>query len=144
MDVRAARSIAAPPERVFAFLEDLEHHVELIGDRSEPRGAASTGMRVRLCGPLGLHRTVTTSLVYAHSPESIVGHAEAGRRSRGTVRWSIQHSDGGSWVEVAAHADALDPLAALLLPLGGRRWLGRSLELALERLQERTRPSPAE
>ncbi|MGZ6670096.1 MAG: hypothetical protein ACXVH3_36160 [Solirubrobacteraceae bacterium] len=84
-----------------------------------------------------------TSLAYTQSPEAIVGRVEAGRRSRGTVRWSIQRSDVGSWVQVVAHADALGPLDAVLLRLGGRRWLARSLELALDGLEEQMRRQPA-
>jgi hypothetical protein len=143
VEVRAARSISAPGERIFGFLESLEHHFELIGRRAERLAAASTGAWVRLRGPFGVRRTVRTSLTYTQSPEAIVGRVEAGRRSRGTVRWSIQRSDVGSWVQVVAHADALGPLDAVLLRLGGRRWLARSLELALEGLEEQMRRQPA-
>jgi len=139
MEVRAARSISAPAEPIFVFLERLEHQFELIGGRAECLAAAGAGVRVRHRGPLGIRRTVRASLTYARSPESIVGRAEAGRGSRVTVRWSIQRSDVGSWVQVIAHADALGPVDAMLVRLGGRRWLARSLELALEGLEERMR-----
>lgn len=143
MDVSAARSISAPAERIFAFLERLEHQFELIGSRAERLPAEGAGLRVRLRGPLGIRRTVRASLTYARSPESIVGRAEARRGSRATVRWSIQRSDVGSWVQVIAHTDALGPVDAMLMRLGGRRWLARSLELALETLEERMRRHPA-
>ena len=142
MEFSAARSISAPAERIFVYLERLEHQFELIGSRAERLATAGASMRVRLRGPVGIRRTVRASLTYARSPESIVGRAEAGRSSRATVRWSIQRSDVGSWVQVIAHADALGPVDAMLVRLGGRRWLARSLELALETLEERMRPHP--
>jgi len=101
------------------LLQDLGHQFELIGSRAERLATASTGVRVRLRGPLGVRRTVRASPTYAKSPESIVGRAEAGGGSRATVRWSIQRSDVGSWVQVIAHADALGPVGAMLVRLGG-------------------------
>jgi hypothetical protein len=142
VEVSAAGSISASAERIFVFVQTLEHQFELIGGRAERLAAASTSARVRLRGPLGVCRTVSASLTYARSPESIVGRVEAGRSSRGTVRWSVQRSGVGSWVQVIAHADALGPVDAMLLWLGGRRWLARSLELALERLEEQMRRTP--
>jgi hypothetical protein len=73
----------------------------------------------------------------------MVGSVEAGRRTRGTVRWSIQRSDVGSWVEITGHADALGAFDRLLWACGGRRWLARSLELALDALDERMRQPQA-
>jgi hypothetical protein len=143
LEIRTARSIPAPRERIFDFLCFLEHHWELIADRVVPLGVANgERSRTRLRGPLGLRRTLRTQLTFARSPDSMVGSVEAGRRTRGTVRWSIQRLDVGSWVEVTGHADTLGPFDRLLWVCGGRRWLARSLELALEALEERMRQPP--
>jgi hypothetical protein len=139
VELRAAKSIAAPPERVYAFLESFDRHVELIHDRVEPLAVDSTGSTLRLCGPLGVRRTLSTTLTYSQSPTGIVGRVKAGQRTRGTVRWSIQHSDRGSWVEIVGRTEVLGVLDAMLLRLGGRRWLVRSLHHALEGLEERMR-----
>jgi uncharacterized protein YndB with AHSA1/START domain len=137
VEVRAARSIASPPERVFNLLETFDHHLDLVSERVERLERYQEGPRVRLRGPLGVSRTVRTRLTYARRPESIVGRIDAGGRTRGTVRWSIQRSGAGSWVQVEGRAEALGWMDRLLAILGGRRWLNRSIELALERLDER-------
>lgn len=136
MEIRAARSIPATPERLFDFLGSLENHVVLIRDAADPAALDDGGAQIRLRGPLGLRRTVRTRLTYMRSPEAIGGTAEAGRLTHGRVRWSIQPSDGGSWVEVAVTAERLGPLDRLLLLLGGGRWLEKSLHTALEQLEE--------
>lgn len=138
MELRAAGQIDASPEAIFRFLESFDHHLELIGDRVESLRTTAAGSRVRLRGPLGARRTLKTELTYAKAPESIVGRVEAGPRTRGTVRWLIQRSDPGSWVEVVASTTTLGLFDRLLLAAGGRRWLKRSLTLALRELQRRT------
>ena len=140
----AARPIAAPPEAVFDYLQSFQHHVELIHGRVKPLEINDGPSRVELRGAIGVRRTVRTGLTYARSPESIVGHLEAGRQTRGTVRCSIQRSDTGSWVEVVGRTEALGLLDRLLLGLGGRRWLARSIELALEELDTRLGAEPGE
>ena len=137
MELYAARAIAAPSESVFDYLQSFERVLELIDGRVESLGVSDGGSRVRLRGPSGVRRTVRTGLTYARSPESIVGQVEAGRLTRGTVRCSIQRSDTGSWVEVVGRAEALGLLDRVLLGLGGRRWLARSIELALEEIDRR-------
>jgi uncharacterized protein YndB with AHSA1/START domain len=143
METRAARAIAAPPERIFDVLQDCARHVELVGPRVERLAPAGAHERLRLRGPGGLRRTVTASLTYTHRPDALVARLEAGRNSRATLRWSIQRSDIGSWVQVVAHSDALGAVDAALLRLGGRRWLTRLLESALAKLEEQLRPRSA-
>jgi uncharacterized protein YndB with AHSA1/START domain len=142
MEIRAARAIAAPPARIFEELQDCARHVELVGPRVEPLAPAGARARLRLRGPGGLRRTMTASLTYTHPPDALVARLEAGRNSRATLRWSIQRSDIGSWVQVVAHTEALGALDAALLRLGGRRWLTRLLESALVKLEEHLRPRP--
>ena len=142
MEVRATRPVAAAPERVFAFLDRLDRHFHLLGSRAELRVDGSTGALVRLRGPAGLRRSARTSVVHSRAPESIVGLAVTNSGSRGVIRWSIRAAGTGSIVEVLTRADMLAPLDALLLALGGRRWLARSLELALAALDDHMqRPS---
>jgi hypothetical protein len=137
------RSISAAPEEVFGFLRTLDNHIALMPDAPQSGTVGRDGARIRLHGPLVIRRTVRAQLGYTHSPDSIVGRVETGRSTRGTVRWSIQRSDRGSWVEVVAAAEHLGGLDRLLPFVGGRRWLGRSLRLALERLEERLSRSGA-
>src|SRR5947209_2372373 len=125
LDLRAARSIDASPEVVFGFLESFERHLELIDDRVVGLSVGETGSQVRLRGPLGVGRTVRTLLTCLKAPRSIVGRVEAGPRTHGTVRWSIEPSGLGSWVEVLARADRLGLLDQILVAVGGRRWLAR-------------------
>lgn len=139
MELYAARPIDAPPEAVFGFLERFERHLELIEGRVTAISVDASGSRVRLRGPLGVARTVQTRLTQSHSPRSIVGTVQAGRRTRGAVRWSIESSGLGSWVQVVASADTFGLLDRVLLRLGGRRWLVRSLAQALDNLDARVR-----
>lgn len=137
MEVRAARSIPGAPERIFRFLESLDHHLDLIDERVDRVASDPAGARVRLRGPLGVRRTIGITLIYADSPDTVVTSVQSEGGTRGAIRWSIQHSDGGSWVQVVGHAGSLAPLDRLLVRLGARRWLTRSLELVLERLDQR-------
>lgn len=136
MHVRAGRRVSASAETVFSFLQRPDHVLELLGPRACMIASSGADARIRLRGRLGVRRTMTATIRYAKPPESIVGRAYAGR-SRATMRWSIQRSERRSWVEVAVDAYALAPLDVLLLSLGGRRWLERSLNMALERLDDR-------
>jgi hypothetical protein len=122
---------------VFAFLRALENHVDLIRGTVEPGTLTRDGAQIRLHGPFGLRRTVRTQMSQLHSPDSIVGGVEAGSATRGTVSWSIEPSDSGSRVEVAACSERLGMLDRVLLGAGGERWLCRSLRVALARLERR-------
>jgi hypothetical protein len=135
VEVRAAQCISAEPEDVYAFLRTLGNHVELMRGAAEPGSVHDDGAVLRLQGPLGIRRHVQTRLTYTSDPDSIVGTAQAGAATRGIVTWTISPADGGSRVEVAARAETLGRLDRLLLLAGGRRWLARSLRVALERLE---------
>jgi carbon monoxide dehydrogenase subunit G len=139
VELYAARSIDASPETIFGFLERFERHLELIEERVTALSVEATGSHVRLRGPVGVRRRVQTRLTHAESPRSIVGTVTAGRRTHGTVRWSIESSGSGSWVQVVARADTLGLVDRVLLRLGGRRWLARSLEQALDSLDTNVR-----
>lgn len=158
VEVTATRVIAAPPARIFAFLERFDRHWELLGSRLEPlRAYDGSRSQARLHGPLGIHRTLWIELAELDPPRELTGRVEAGRgRTVGTVRWVVAPADGAApgaggtdpgepagdaptaaTVELTARTDVAGPLDRLLLLAGGRRWLRQSLELVLARLDAR-------
>lgn len=92
MEVRATRAIAAPPQPVFAFLEEFDRHWELLGDRLEPlRGYDGRRSHARLRGPLGIRRTLWIELATLDPPRELTGRVEVGHgRTVGTVRWVLR------------------------------------------------------
>lgn len=160
VEVTATRVIAAPPARIFAFLERFDRHWELLGSRLEPlRAYDGSRSQARLHGPLGIHRTLWIELAELDPPRELTGRVEAGRgRTVGTVRWVVVPADGAAppvgtvsadpgvpggdapaaaTVELTARTDVAGPLDRLLLLAGGRHWLRQSLELVLARLDAR-------
>jgi hypothetical protein len=142
-DVEAAALVNAPPEAVFGFLADLENHWRLAGrfvevvDLHRPAGGGpADGGRVRVRGPLGMRRTVTTRVVAARSPRLMIGTAEIGTGTRARVSWSLAGHLGSTRVRLAAAIERTGRVDGLLLALGGRAWLRRRFELTLERLAE--------
>jgi uncharacterized protein YndB with AHSA1/START domain len=139
-DVEAAALVPAPPEDVFAFLSDLRNHwrladrfVEVLTLESSDGGCADGG-RVRVRGPLGLRRTVTTRVVAARAPRLLIGTAELASGTRARVSWVIAGRLGSSRVRLAAELEQARPLDRLLLAAGGRWWLRRRFASTLERL----------
>lgn len=140
MEVRATRTIAAPPAEIFAFLADPDRHWQLLGRRLEPlRAYDGERSQVRLRGPLGIHRTLWIRLAAEHPPHELTGRVEAGGGTTiGTVRWALRPAGPAtSHVELTARTDVAGPFDRLLLLCGGGRWLGRSLAVALAALDER-------
>jgi len=138
--ISAQRHIAAPPERVFSFLADLESHWRLAGRWIEvealegPPGRRSGG-RVRLRGPFGVGRTAETRITEISEGECVAGTAVMGG-TRGRVCWKLTPEASGTLVCLEATIDELEAGDAMLLHLGGRQWLssrfGNTL-VALER-----------
>jgi hypothetical protein len=139
VELSAAATISASPERVFAYLRRLDRHWALTGPRAVPLRAQDDGdgYVLRLRGPVGIRRTVRTRIVSLREPALLVGRVEAGRRTRATLSWSITSCPGGSRVVLAARTDSLGLADRLLLLGGGRWWLGHTLRGALGRLQAR-------
>jgi hypothetical protein len=144
----ATKSIAAPAGEVLRFLGDLENHVRLAPgsvevlslDRRPDLGAHAV---VRLRGPLAIRRTAATELLPTAAPNSIVGRARIGSSTLASVAWRVQDRATGSAVALCATIDATAPLDALLLRLGGRRWLARHFAAALDRLSDQVAPAAA-
>ena len=137
--IGAQREIAVPRERVFEFLADLNNHW-LLADRFIEMvrlDASGTGGRVRLRGPLGLRRTATTRVDELEEPEFVRGSAGIGETTCGTVCWTLGETAAGTLVTLDVQADRLARADALLLRLGGRRWLRGVFARILVRLEER-------
>jgi hypothetical protein len=95
------------------------------------------GGKVRLRGPLGLGRTVTTRVVTAEPASSIIGTADLSGGTLATVRWTLTPVERGTQVELAAFVEKAGLLDRLLLAAGGRRWLRRRFSSILVRLAQR-------
>jgi polyketide cyclase/dehydrase/lipid transport protein len=120
-------------------LHDLDNHW-LLADRFIEvvhLDGAGEGGKVRLRGPLGLGRTVTTRVVTAEPASSIVGTAGLSGGTQATVRWTLTPAEGGTLVELAAFVERAGTLDRLLLAAGARRWLRRRFSSILARLAQR-------
>lgn len=135
----ARREIAAPRERVFEFLADLNNHW-LLADRFIEMvrlDDSGSGGRVRLCGPFGLRRTATTQVDELEYGDHVRGSASIGPVTRGSVCWTLEDAGSGTLITLEVQAERLSRLDAVLVRLGGRRWLGQVFARILERLEER-------
>lgn len=139
MEVRAARTITAVPDEIFAFLANPDRHWQLLGRRLEPlRAYDGERSQLRLHGPLGIRRTLWIRLSEERPPHELVGRVEAGGGATiGTVRWVVRTDGAGaarSVVELTARTEVAGWLDRLLLAAGGARWLRQSLERTLRAL----------
>ena len=89
--IEAVALVPAEPEEVFDYLSDLGNHwrlasrfVEVVELESSRSGGAADRGIVRLRGPFGLRRTVTTKVTAARPPRLMIGTAEiaGGTRAR--------------------------------------------------------------
>lgn len=142
--VWAQRDIPAPRDRIFAFLSDLENHW-LLADRfvevleiQRTTGGEARGGAVRMRGPLGLSRTVRTSVVEVEPPSGMIGTAEIGDRTKALVRWSLAATTPQTTlVGLGAEVERTSSLDRLLLAAGGRLWLGSRFAKVLATLEQR-------
>jgi carbon monoxide dehydrogenase subunit G len=137
--VNASQQIRAEREQVFDFLSDLENHWQLAdGAISVVSVEPGDGGRVRMRGPLGVHRTAVTSLDEIRAPEAIGGTAHVGARTRARVTWTLDPDHGSATVvTLSAKVEQASPLDRLLLAGGGRAWLESRFERILATLAER-------
>jgi carbon monoxide dehydrogenase subunit G len=141
----ASRHVGAPADQVLRFLADLENHARLAPGAVEllslERGPdLCTRALVELRGPLGIRRTATTELVPTRVADSIAGRACVGKGTLVSVVWRIHRRGPGSAVTLSATLDETRPVDAMLLRLGGRRWLARRFAVALDHLSEQLAP----
>ncbi len=141
-DVEATALVPAPAEEVFGFLDDLGNHwivadrfVEVV-DLHRPAGARAEGGVVRLRGPLGVRRTVTTQVAAVKPPRLLIGTAAVGERTRARVSWALADDRGGTRVRLAARVERASRFDRLLLACGGRWWLRRRCAATLGGLVE--------
>ncbi|HEX8086655.1 MAG TPA: SRPBCC family protein [Solirubrobacteraceae bacterium] len=139
MTIRARRRVGHPPERVFAFLAELDNHWQL-GDRYlrlESVDDDRRGARVGIRTPWGVRRTARTAVAIALSPRRFGGTASIGRRTLAHVWWAIEpRGSAESLVALEATIDRASPLDRVLLALGGRWWLERRFDRAVARLDD--------
>lgn len=123
---------------MFEFLSDLENHWLLAdGAISVVSVEPGDGGRVRMRGPLGVHRTAVTSLDEVRSPEAIGGTARVGAHTRARVTWELEPGSSGTVVTLSANVDKATALDRLLLALGGHAWLESRFERILATLAKR-------
>jgi uncharacterized protein YndB with AHSA1/START domain len=134
--IAASRRIDASPEDVFAALDDLTNHWQLLDRWTEivdvaPDGRSAT---VRLRGPLGLRRTAQTRVLTSDPPRALEGEARVGRGTVGRVCWTLTADGDGTRVDLEAEVVSAGRLDRALLALGARRWLRARFADALDRL----------
>jgi carbon monoxide dehydrogenase subunit G len=137
--IEASAVVPAAPEAVFRFLSDLNNHWRLAGgwiDVVELDDGGATGGRVRMHGPLGLHRTARTSVADAQPNHVMHGKAELSGGTLARIGWELNEDAGGTAVRLTADVEPLAPIDRLLLMAGGRAWMQRKFERILERLAE--------
>jgi hypothetical protein len=84
--------------------------------------------------PLGISREARTRVDAVEPPATLRGSAEIGRRTRASIRWEIVPAGGGSRVTLTGTVDQASLFDRLLLAAGGRWWLQRIFERALQNL----------
>jgi uncharacterized protein YndB with AHSA1/START domain len=142
--VAAEAFVPAPPERIFAYLSDLENHwqladrfIEVVAlDRESPEAEAHGGT-VLMHGPLGFKRTVTTRVVSAELNHAMRGTAELGKRTRARIEWRFSPERAGTRVHLRAEVERTSATDRLLLLAGGTVWLRRRFAKILEALASR-------
>ncbi len=136
---RATGAVAAPPERVFALLEDLAQHWRMAGDwvevvSLEPPIAPAQGAVVRLQGPLGLRRTARTRVDIAEPNARLAGHAQTANGTRAAVEWTLRPARGGTMADLCVGLGDARLADRVLWALVGRAWTQRKLAATLEHL----------
>ena len=138
-DIEATALVPALPDEVFGFLCDLENHWRLTGRHVEvlELNGDRDGATVRVRGPLGVRRTARTNVTASRTPRLLIGVAELPNGTRARVSWTLAGRMNRTRVRLAANVEHAAPADRLLLALGGRRWMTRMFERALERLAAR-------
>jgi hypothetical protein len=141
--VSSSRLVDAPAGEIFGFLSDLENHWEL-ADRfievlslERRNDGPAYGGQVRMRGPLGIRRTVTTRVVETAPVTLMRGTAELAGGGRAGVSWSLGAEEGGTRVRLTAELERSSTLDRVLLAAGGRAWLERRFDAILATLAAR-------
>lgn len=137
--IDASAVVPAPREEVFEFLSDLGNHWTVAGRWIEvvALDGRGDGGRVRIRGPLGLHRTAATSVGRVEPPERLEGTARLGR-TEARVAWTLREQhEGATEVCLAATVVRAGPLDRAVLALGGASWMRRLFAATLAHLAAR-------
>lgn len=134
--ITARAELADSPQVVFDFLANLRQHGSLAPSSvrllsRDPDTGVPVHAIVRLRGPLTIRRTATAKIVRTRPPGIIAGRAKIGRRTRGSVAWTIASRPFGSGVSLCMIVEATGLLDGLVMRRGGRRWLERRFRDAL-------------
>jgi hypothetical protein len=131
--IEATRRVPRPREELYAQLADLRGHWRLAGRWVRPLVLEDGGGVVRVRGPLGLHRTITTRLTETRPPECVAGEAVT-RGTRARISWDLE--DAGDATVVTLRADVLSasPADRALLAAGGAWWMRTRFVSTLKRL----------
>ncbi len=135
---RASADVPAPAAEVFEFLADLRNHWRLAARWIEvlgllPHDVSGDGGTVRLSGPFGLTRTVTTRVDRFAGPHAIDGHGVCGR-TRAAVRWRLAERGPITRVTVEVRLLEAGLRDRVVWHGGGRRWLAGRLAQTLTAL----------
>jgi hypothetical protein len=135
--------IEVPAETVYDFLSQLPNHQKMGGHRFRLDAVAPDrlGARIVIRGPLGIHRTVHTTITYLHPARGVGGTATVGRRTVAHVHWTIHPAGEQSHVTLTATMVRTGMLDRLLLATGGRTWLTNSFHRVLTLLPTTIRPA---
>ena len=104
--ITAARLVSHPPERVYAFVADIENHRQL----SDPHlhldelNRKRSGGRITISGPLGLRRTAWMTVTVKDAPHCFGGSATVGNRTRAHADWRIEATQHGARVVLESGA----------------------------------------
>lgn len=131
--VRARRRVGRPASDLYAQLSDLRSHWDLAGRWVQPLELNHDGGVVRVRGPLGLRRTITTRLTELRPAECVAGEATIGRTTA-RIRWLLEPDGTGTFVTLQAEVVDAAGLDRLLLALGGARWMQSRFAATLKRL----------
>lgn len=131
--VVARAEVPVPREELYARLADLRSHWRIAGRWVEPLALDDDGGVVRLRGPLGMTRTVRTSLDDREAPRRLAGAAVVGG-TEAEISWTFE--ERGATTLVTLRADVLRATAwdRVVLFVFARRWLARRFAATLSRL----------
>jgi hypothetical protein len=131
--VRARRRVERPVSDLYEQLADLRGHWDLAGRWVDPLELNDDGGVVRVRGPLGLHRTITTRLTELRRDECVAGEAAIGR-TRARIRWLLEPDGDATFVTLEARVLEAGAVDRALLALGGARWMQGRFASTLKRL----------
>jgi hypothetical protein len=125
--------IEAPAKTVYDFLSQLANHQRMGGHRFRLNTVAPDrlGATIVIRGPLGIHRTVQTTITCLRPARGVGGTATIGRQTVAHVHWTIHAANERSHVTLTATIVRTGMLDRLLLAAGGRRWLAHSFHRVL-------------